>query len=174
MTSNFSNILFAILFANGDSVSYGDLETKLRLSHAELISAVKELQESLKSTPLMLSETENSIKLITTPEYTEYIRKFQSSRPQRLSDAALEVLAIVVMKQPVTKAEIDKIRDTDSEKAISTLSKGELIREVCRLKEPGSPAMYGITDNCLHYFRVKSYEELHNIIKPYFENPIEV
>jgi len=168
------NIVFAILFANGDSVSYGDLETKLGLSHAGLISAVKELQESLESTPLMLSETEDSIKLVTKPEYAEYIRKFQSSRPQRLSEAALEVLAIVVHKQPVTKADIDEIRETDSEKAISTLIKGELIKEVCRLKEPGSPAMYGITDKCLHYFGVKSYEELHNIIKPYFENPIEV
>lgn len=168
------NRVFAILFTNGDSVSYADLSDKLGVSMPELISAVKELQESLKSTPLMLSETKNSIKLVTKPEYAEYIRKFQSSRPQRLSEAALEVLAIVVHKQPVTKAEIDKIRETDSEKAISTLIKGELVKEVCRLRELGSPAMYGITDNCLHHFGVKSYEELHNIIKPNFENSIEV
>ena len=67
-------------------------------------------------------------------------------------------MAIVVMKQPVTKAEIDNIRDADSEKVMRTLIKGELIREVCRLREPGSPAMYGITDNCLHRFGVKKYE----------------
>ncbi|HAK87646.1 MAG: SMC-Scp complex subunit ScpB [Nitrospirae bacterium GWB2_47_37] len=168
------DIIFVILFAAGNTVSYADLSDKLGVSISELISAVKGLQEELKNTPLMLSETDNSIRLVTRPEYGEYIHKFQSERLQRLSDAALEVLAIVVMKQPVTKAEIDNIRDADSEKVMRTLIKGELIREVCRLREPGSPAMYGITDNCLHRFGVKKYEELQGIIKHNFDEPIEV
>ncbi|GER94845.1 SMC-Scp complex subunit ScpB [hot springs metagenome] len=167
------DIILAILFASGDPIAYADLSDKLGVSMSELMSAVRKLRESLKNTPLMLLETENSIKLVTKPEYAEYIRKFQSSRSQRLSEAALEVLAIVVYKQPVTKAEIDKIRDANSEKAISTLVKGELIKEVCRLREPGSPAMYGITDKCLHYFGVRSYEDLHGIIKHHFNELAE-
>lgn len=154
------NAIWAILFTHGKPVLYSDLETKLGLSNAELMPAIMELQENLKTTPLMLLETENSVKLVTRPEYAECIRNFISTQPQKLSDAALETLAIIIHKQPCTRREIENIRDADCEKTLSTLVNAGLVKLMGNLRQPGSPVLYSITEECLFKFGARSYGEL--------------
>lgn len=162
------NAIWAILFACGKSVLYDDLETKLNLSNSELKSVITELRESLKTTPLMLLETENSIKLVTKPEYATFILNFISTQPKKLSDAALETLAIIIHKQPCTRQEIENIRNTDSEKALSTLVSAGLVKPIGNIRQTGSPILYSITDECLFKFGVRSYKELLAIVEEIF------
>ncbi len=157
------DIIFAVLFAVG-KVSLHDLCEKLNITTSEAWFHIKELEKSLKETPFVLLYADDNFRLATRPEYSPYISKFRSVK-QNLSSEALETLAIIIYKQPCTKAEIEEIRGVDCEKTISTLIRAGLIRAIGNIKKPGSPVMYTITDNCLFALGVKSYQELLNIVK---------
>ncbi|RMG03551.1 MAG: SMC-Scp complex subunit ScpB, partial [Nitrospirae bacterium] len=153
--------LFAV-----DNVTITDLSEKLELGKNELLAHLQELDDFLLAhTPLTVRYAGDQVRLFTRPEYAEYIRKFREEKPQRLSQEALETLAIIIYKQPCTRQEIEDLRGVDSEKTISTLIRSGLIRAMGNIKQPGSPVMYSITDECLFAFGVRSYEELIDIIK---------
>jgi len=158
------DIIFAVLFAV-DKISITELCEKLEITTAEAWYHLKELEKTLKETPLTLLYANDQFRLATRPEYSIYIKKFRHHRYHKLSNEAIETLAVIISKQPCTRAEIEKIRGVDCEKTISTLIKAGFVKAVGNIRKPGSPIMYKITEDCLFALGVRSYQELIRLIK---------
>ena len=104
---------------------------------------------------------ENSYQLCSAPEFAEYVRKtLESRKPARLSQPALEVLAIIAYHQPVTRAYVDQVRGVDSSYTVGLLLERELIEEAGRLQVPGRPVLFRTTKNFLRTFGMSTLEEL--------------
>ncbi|HEX3014878.1 MAG TPA: SMC-Scp complex subunit ScpB [Desulfobacteria bacterium] len=98
--------------------------------------------------------------LATRPELSGYIERLYKPQVQNLSHAALEVLAIIAYKQPVTRGEIELIRGVQSDRAVATLVEKQLIKEVGRKDGPGRPVLFGTTEQFLRHFGLNSLAEL--------------
>lgn len=99
--------------------------------------------------------------LVTRPEYAPYLKRMaQSPMQSTLSNAALEVLAIVAYKQPITRGEIEDIRGVQSDRALATLVHRQLVEEKGRADAPGRPILFGTTVDFLRQFGLKSLQEL--------------
>jgi segregation and condensation protein B len=108
-----------------------------------------------------IQEGPNGYRLAISPRYAEWVRLLRDEpRPQRLSPAAMETLAIVAYRQPVTRSEIEAIRGVSADSALSKLMERELVYVVGRADLPGRPLQYGTTDTFLEFCGVKSIEEL--------------
>ncbi len=104
------------------------------------------------------------IQLSTSPHHSQIVRRFLGiERTTKLSPAALEVLAVIGYRQPVTRPEIDAIRGVDSSGVLQTLVARELIEPVGRLSGPGNPVQYGTTGEFLKLFGLSSLEDLPEI-----------
>jgi segregation and condensation protein B len=110
---------------------------------------------------LQIIEVAGMFQMTTLPEHVPYFEKM-AYQPQHasLSQAALETLAIVAYKQPITRADIEEIRGVKSEKAINTLAGKKLILEVGRAEGPGRPILFGTTKEFLEYFGLRDMSEL--------------
>lgn len=103
----------------------------------------------------------NGFKLSISPDYADWVRLLRNDpRPQRLTQAALETLAIIAYRQPVTRAEIEAIRGVSADSAIARLSDKELIQITGRADLPGRPLQYGTTSAFLEFIGITSIEEL--------------
>lgn len=102
--------------------------------------------------------------MVTASEFWPFLKKlFKERNVERLSRQALETLAIIAYKQPITKFEIEALRDVNVDGVIKTLIDKSLIRVTGRKKAPGRPFVYGATKQFLEYFGLKSLEELPKI-----------
>ena len=100
-------------------------------------------------------------------EYGEYIRRVMDlKRNTPLSQAALEVLAVIAYNQPVTKAFVEQVRGVDCSGVVGSLTTKGLIEEKGRLELPGRPLLYGTTDNFLRCFQLESLDDLPPLPKP--------
>ena len=97
------------------------------------------------------------------PEMSEYVRQLYKPKYTSLSNASLETLAVVAYQQPVTRAEIEKIRGVNSDKIVSNLTEKGLIKELGKKEAPGRPSLYGTTREFLLYFGINSLDELPKI-----------
>jgi segregation and condensation protein B len=161
-------IIEAVLFAVGNPVSIRELGELLELNDKQIKRHLSEMSEEYDrdSRGLYLVEFNNKVQISTKPEYGDYIKRFvKPDSRQNLSQAALETLAIVAYKQPITKAEIDEIRGVRSERAIATLLERGLIVESGRLDTTGRPIIYSTTEDFLKYFGFKSISELPELIE---------
>lgn len=154
----------AFLFVSPEPLSFTELSEGLSLPIEEVKKRVNEINSLLHSTSLELVLTDNSVKLTVKTEYMSELSAFFKRKPQRLSDAAIETLAIIAYKQPVTRQEIELIRGVDCEKALQTLLDARLIKTLGNLKIQGAPFLYSITEECLYKFGFKSYGELNNTL----------
>ncbi|MCX7958287.1 MAG: SMC-Scp complex subunit ScpB [Deltaproteobacteria bacterium] len=109
---------------------------------------------------IFLREVAGGFQLYTNPENAEYLKKLIDVKPFRLSRAALETLAIVAYRQPVTKSEVEEIRGVDSSGALRVLIEKKLVRIVGKKDEPGRPFLYGTTKEFLEFFDLKSLADL--------------
>jgi segregation and condensation protein B len=116
---------------------------------------------------LVLLETSGGFQLGTKPETAACVEKLfsaeQNSSP--LSQAALETLAIIAAKQPVTRLEIENIRGVKADGVIENMLKRGLIRITGRKEGLGRPLLYGITENFMHYFGIKNSKDLEELIE---------
>lgn len=153
----------AILFATGNSVKLERLSEVLNLNEEELRAAIDTLKERYASSDrgICLTELEDAVQLGTKGEYYEYLIKLAKS-PKRmtLSDTVIETLSIIAYKQPVTRAEIERIRGVSCDHAINRLVEYDLIEEVGRLDAPGKPLLFGTTEQFLRSFGVRSIQDL--------------
>ena len=153
----------AILFATGNSVKLERLADVLGLSEEELHAAIDVLKERYEGADrgICLTELEDAVQLGTKGEYYEYLIKLAKS-PKRmtLSDTVIETLSIIAYKQPVTRAEIERIRGVSCDHAINRLLEYELVEEVGRLDAPGKPLLFGTTEQFLRSFGVRSIQDL--------------
>ena len=152
-----------ILFAAGEPVGVERLCMTLEIDRATADAVCQRLadQYSYERRGIRLLKLENCYQLCSAPEYAPYIRKaFESRKPARLSQPALEVLAIIAYYQPTTKAYVEQIRGVDSSYTVGLLAERELIEECGRLAVPGRPILYRTTQNFLRSFGLSSLEEL--------------
>ena len=155
--------LEGILFAAGEPVGVERLCLTLDADRPTVDAVAQRLadQYSYEHRGIRLLKLDNSFQLCSAPEYADLIRKaMESRRPARLSQPALEVLAIIAYYQPATRAYVDQIRGVDSSYTISLLLERDLIEESGRLAVPGRPILYRTTKNFLRSFGLGSLEEL--------------
>lgn len=156
--------LEAVLFAAGNNgLTTEELAQVLQLTLGETKALCEELQKAYldRMAGIQLIEIAGSWQVVTKPEYVEYIRRM-ATRPTsaNLSPAALEVLAIVTYRQPITRADIEAIRGVQSDRALATLVHRQLIAEVGRQEAPGRPILYATTDTFLQTFGLRSLQDL--------------
>lgn len=155
--------LEAILFAAGEPVAVERICLTLDVDRATVEAVCQRLADrySYERRGLRLVRMDTSYQLCSAPEYAALIRKaFESRKPAKLSQPALEVLSIVAYYQPVTRAYIDQVRGVDSSYTVGLLLERELIEEAGRLAVPGRPIQYRTTKNFLRSFSLSSLEEL--------------
>lgn len=152
-----------ILFAAGEPVGVERLCVALEIDRETADAACQRLADSYKyeRRGIRLIRMESCYQLCSAPEYAEPIRKaLESRRPARLSQPALEVLAVIAYHQPATKAFVDQVRGVDSSYTVGLLVERELIEECGRLAVPGRPIVYRTTNNFLRAFGLATLEEL--------------
>lgn len=157
------NILEAVLFAAGDSVSVEKLSEIINQDKKTTISILSNMEMKYKSSPrgIMLRQLGTSYQLCTKPEYEEYIMCLSSGRKkQGLSQAAYEVLSIIAYRQPVTRAQVEQIRGVNSDNVILSLAEKNLVQETGRQDGPGKPKLYGTTEEFLRVFGFSSINDL--------------
>ena len=155
--------LEGVLFAAGEPVSVERLCLGLEVDRPTLDAVAQRLMDkySYERRGIRLLRLETSYQLCSAPEFAPYIRKtLESRKPARLSQPALEVLAIVAYYQPVTRAYVDQVRGVDSAYTMGLLLERELIEEAGRLSVPGRPMQFRTTKNFLRSFGMSSLEEL--------------
>lgn len=155
--------LEGILFASGEPVAAERLCTGLDIDRTTLDQVAQHLMDeySFQHRGIRLIKLDNSYQLCSAPEYADYIRKtLESRKPAKLSQSALEVLAVIAYYQPTTRAYVDQIRGVDSSYTVGLLLERELIEECGRLAVPGRPILYRTTKNFLRSFNLTTLEEL--------------
>ena len=155
--------LEGVLFAAGEPVPVERLCLGLELDRPTLDAVAQQLMDkySYQRRGIRLLRLETSYQLCSAPEYADYIRKtLESRKPARLSQPALEVLAVIAYYQPVTRAYVDQVRGVDSSYTVGLLLERELIEEAGRLAVPGRPVLFRTTKNFLRSFGLSSLEEL--------------
>jgi segregation and condensation protein B len=170
---NLKEVLYSILFVAGDGIEKSSLIEKLEVSEKELNKAIEELKEELSGEKgVYLIEYKNKVQLASNPNYANYISDVLNPiREKSLTRAALETLAIIAYKQPITKLEIEDIRRVNSDYAVQILIDQNMIEVVGRKDAVGKPLMFGTTDNFLKRFDIQDlsalpdYEELLERIK---------
>lgn len=152
-----------ILFAAGDPVPVERICFTLEQDRETVESVCQKLADeySYERRGIRLVKLENSWQMCSAPEYAASIRKaFESRKPAKLSQPALEVLAIIAYFQPVTRAYIEQVRGVDSSYTVSLLLERELICEAGRLSVPGRPMQFRTTKNFLRSFGLTSLDDL--------------
>ena len=152
-----------ILFAAGEPVGVERICLALEIDRATADAVCQRLADaySYERRGIRLVKLDSSYQLCSAPEFASYIRRaFESRRPARLSQPALEVLAIIAYYQPTTRAYVDQVRGVDSAYTVGLLLDRELIEECGRLAVPGRPILYRTTPTFLRSFGLSSLEEL--------------
>jgi segregation and condensation protein B len=153
-----------LLFVAGDQgLEVKQLAEILDLEVEEVIALMDEMKEDFHryNRGLQIVEIARTYQFTTRPEFVEYFEKMAESPTQAtLSQAALETLAIIAYRQPITRVEIEEIRGVKCEKAIATLAGKGLVKEVGRAETIGRPILYGTTREFLEYFGLRHLDEL--------------
>ncbi len=155
--------LEAILFVTESPVPIEELAEVLELPKQQVQTELDELASDLvtRESGLVLRQAGGGYRLYSNPDAYPYLERFASSATaRRISGAALEVLAVVAYRQPVSRGQIAEIRGVDSDSAIRTLERMGLVEEAGRLPGPGNPAVYRTTPLFLEKLGVNRLEEL--------------
>ena len=156
--------LAALLFASPEPLSLGRLVDLVQgPGSARVKRALAELAEGLADGPLpvRLADFAGGYRLVTDPSAAEVVGRLQRApKPERISGAALETLAIVAYRQPVTAAEIEAIRGVQSGSLLRGLVDRRLVKVTGRADQPGSPLQYGTTREFLERFGLARLEDL--------------
>ena len=157
------SIIEAMLFASGNIVRGIDMADVLNVSEKDVKEYVESINKRFEeeNRPLIIREIDDGFQICTRPKYHEYIRKVQEKKTKKsLSQSAMETLAIVAYKQPITRVEVEKIRGVNSDYAINTLSEYGLIEDIGRADLPGRPLLYSTTKEFLRTFGYSSLKDL--------------
>ena len=155
--------LEGVLFAAGEPVPVERLCLGLEVDRPTLDAVAQKLmdQYSYDRRGIRLLRLDTSYQLCSAPEYAKIIRQtLESRKPARLSQPALEVLAVIAYYQPVTRAYVDQVRGVDSSYTMGLLLERELIEEAGRLSVPGRPMQFRTTKTFLRAFGLSSLDEL--------------
>lgn len=150
-----------MLFVAPGAVLPSQLADALDLTPREIEKALEELEQGYAGRGLRLQRHRGRLQLTTAPEHAPLVEKFLSlDATARLSQAALETLAIIAYQQPVTRPQIDSIRGVNSDGVMKSLLSKGLIEEGGRSEGPGRPILYATTPDFLQHFGLSSLKEL--------------
>lgn len=150
-----------LLFVAAEPVSVGQLAGVLEIKQAEVLEAINKLKVEYTERGLRIQEYNHRYQLTTAPEISYAVEKLLGlESSSRLSRAALECLAVIAYRQPVTRPGIDAIRGVNSDGVLKSLLGKGLIEEVGRAVTPGRPILYGITDLFLQHFGLEMLSAL--------------
>lgn len=158
-----TNIIEAILFASGEAIEVDIFREKLQVSKIEMDKAIRKLETKYSGdNGIYLLYFNHKLQFATNPEYKEAIASVLTPiREKEFTATILECAAIVAYKQPITRTELEKIRNgRSSDYAITTLMALDMIEPVGRKDAPGKPILYGTTDSFLKRFKLKSIKAL--------------
>ena len=164
---NLKAVLEGLLFVAGDDgVSASKLAEIMEIDSSEVLKLIDELSEDCKSESrgVQVKQFGDLYKFVTKEEHSKYYKKLvDEDISDSLSNSALEILAIVAYNQPITRVTIDEIRGVSCAHIVRKLVMKNLIKEVGRSELPGRPLLYGVTDQFLDYFGLKSLDDLTEI-----------
>jgi segregation and condensation protein B len=156
----------SILYAAGEPAAISAIAAALDVSLQDVESALDELSAHFQLRGIRLQRHGNEVQLVTAPENAERIQKFLGlEATNRLSSAALETLAIIAYKQPITKPQIEMIRGVNCDGVMKTLELHNLIKELGRAETVGHPMRYGVSFEFLQHFGLRGAHELPSIDK---------
>jgi len=151
----------AVLFSADEPVSLTKLATAFGVGEEKVLDTVSKLEEEYKDRAICIERVMGGFQIVTRPEYAQYIQKIFSRKvSMSLSKGALETLAIIAYRQPVTRQDIEAIRGVNTEASLDTLLEKGLIKEVGRKKTLGRPKLYGTTDEFLKKASLNSISDL--------------
>ena len=153
----------AILFVAGEPVRIEELAKALNVSARAVENEVTKLRDEydFHQRGFTLKRFGHQVQLATRALYaTDVVHLLQPVQKQSLSQAAMETLAVVAYKQPVTRAEVEQVRGVKCDYSIQSLVNKELIMEVGRKDTLGRPILYGTTENFLSHFGLTTLEDL--------------
>ncbi len=155
-------IVLSILFVAGDGLDKDFILQKLEITPKELDEAINELcAEYNGDKGVHVIKYKNKVQLCSNPEFADYISEVLNPvRERSLTRAALETLAIIAYKQPITKLEIEDIRRVNSDYAVQILSEQNMIEVVGRKDAVGKPLLFGTTENFLKRFNLQDLADL--------------
>ena len=155
-----------MLFVWGEPLPAGEAAQVVGLSEKEAVRIFEELRDEyfMQQRGIQIRRINKSYQFVTKPENADAIRQLCTPvRVRRLSQAALEVLAIIAYRQPVTKGQMDEIRGVKCDRVVEGLLKKGLVRERGRAQSVGRPMLYGTTDRFLEQFGFESLKDLPEI-----------
>ena len=156
----------SLLFVAGRSLEYTELRKLLDVNDAHLACVLDILAEQLESQGrgIRLQRLESQAQLVTAPENARYIAALLGlPMTARLTTAAMETLAVISYRQPMTRAQIEAIRGVNSDRALSSLIQHSLVAEVGRAQSVGRPALFATTSEFLQHFGLTSLQELPHV-----------
>ncbi len=156
-------VIESILFVAESPVPTAELSEVLEIPPAEVKQAMTDLGNRLASTGsgLVLREAGGGWRLYTRPDLHPFLERYAASpSATRLSKAALEALAVVAYRQPITRGQVSDIRGVDSEQALRTLERRGLIDVIGRAPGPGQAALFSTNDTFLEKLGLRSLDEL--------------
>ena len=160
---NIKAAIEAILFASGSSVEIKRIAQTLEITEEQAEEHIYALIDDYNNANrgITIIKLDDAYLMVSRKEYAPQIRTVMDLRRNTpLSQAALEVLAVVAYNQPVTKAFVEQVRGVDCSGVIGSLTAKGLVEEKGRLELPGRPLLYGTTENFLRCFNINSIEEL--------------
>lgn len=170
---NYEAVIESILFTMGDSVELSKLAEVLELDKKEVKDIIEQMQKNYEAEDrgITITELDGAYQMCTKPQMYDYLIKVaKQPKHYALTDVLLETHSIIAYKQPITRAEIEKIRGVSCSHAVSRLVDYNLVCELGRLDAPGRPLLFGTTEEFLRTFGVSSIEELPILNQDQLEN----
>ena len=159
----------AILFVAGEAVTVKELARALQTEETEVREAIGSLRDEYdyEQRGFLLKRFGDKVQLATRPLYAkDVLRLLQPVQQQSLSQAAMETLAVVAYKQPVTRAEVEQIRGVKCDYSLQSLMNKGLVKEAGRKDTIGRPILYRTTDEFLSHFGLEGLEGLPPMPEP--------
>ena len=159
---NLKEIVLSVLFIAGEGVEKNFIAEKLNVSTEQIDKVIEQLKKEYNNEKgIHVITFKNKVQLASNPSYAEYISTVLNPiREKSLTRAALETLAIIAYKQPITKLEIEDIRRVNCDYAVQVLSDQNMIEVVGRKDAVGKPLLFGTTENFLKRFNLNDLAEL--------------
>lgn len=155
------NSIEALIFAWGDSIEVKEIANFFEVEISKVKKIIEELKMDYSERGIRLQVAGDLVTFSTNPEYGESIKSFGIQvLKKNITEANMETLSVIAYLGPTTKAVVDNVRGVNSDGSIQNLLKNELIYEVGRLKAPGKPFVYKVTDKFLMTFNIDSLDDL--------------
>lgn len=156
-----ARLVEALLFVADEPVSIADLTTALGAPIEAVQAAIDWLAAQTPLRGISVARAGIRVQLVTIPEAAPHVERFLGmDRTTRLSSAAMETIAVIAYRQPITRAQVEAVRGVNSDAVIRTLRARNLIETVGQLEQAGRPELLGTTFEFLRYFGLESLEQL--------------